>query len=169
MALSATIASSITATLSQDSTLAITTDVVASGSSSFPTLTQTLTDGTGAGQATKWYRSYRTLATVTSENLDLSGSLLDPFGATLSFTGIKAIVVAVVAPDGTKSVTIGGAASNPFIGPFSAGGTLNIPYNQVLINPNAAGWGVTAATADILKVYNPGASTITYCIWIVGI
>ena len=169
MALSATIASSITATLTQDSTLAVTTDVVASGTASFPTLTQTLTDGTGAAQADKWYRSYRTLAGTTAENLDLSGSLLDPFGNTLSFTGIKSIAVAVVSPDGTKSVTIGGAASNPFIGPLSAAGTLSVPYSVVLNNPNAAGWGVTAATADILRVYNPGASSIIYCIWIVGI
>ena len=51
MALSATIASSITATLTQDSTLAVTTDVVASGTASFPTLTQTLTDGTGDRRA----------------------------------------------------------------------------------------------------------------------
>lgn len=169
MALSATIASSITATLTQDSTLAVTTDVVASGSSSFPTLTLTLTDGTGAAQANKWYRSYRTLGATTAENLDLSGSLLDPFGNTLAFTGIKSIAVAVVAPDGTKSVTIGGAASNPFIGPLSAAGTLNVPYSVVLNNPNSAGWLVTAATADQFRVYNPGAASVIYCIWIVGI
>jgi len=169
MALSATIASSITSTLTQDSTLAVTTDVVSSGTSSFPTLTVTLTDGTGAAQANKWYRSYRTLTATTAENLDLAGSLLDPFGNTLTFTGIKSIAIAVVSPDGTKSVTIGGAASNPFIGPFSASGTLSVPYSVVLNNPNAAGWTVTAATADQFRVYNPGASTIIYCVWIVGI
>ena len=80
-----------------DSTLCNTTDQITSGSASFPTLTRTIANGTGAGQCNKWYRSYRTLAAGAADNLDLAGSLLDPFGNTLTFTGIKYIAIALVA------------------------------------------------------------------------
>lgn len=169
MALSLLRTLTLSGTLTNDSTLCITTDQVTSGSNSFPTLTRTISDGTGAGQCNKWYRSYRTLTAGSADNLDLAGSLLDPFGNTLTFTGIKYIAIALVAAsaNGTNKLTVGNG-TNPFVGPFSASGTIDVYDALELYHPGASGWAVTAGTGDILKVNNGGASSITYCILIAG-
>lgn len=169
MTLSLTRSLTVQGTLTNDSTICITTDAVTSGTNSFPTLSRTITDGTGAGQCNKWYRAYRTLAAGTADNLDLAGSLLDPFGNTLTFTGIKYIAIALVAAsaNGTNKLTVGNA-TNPFVGPFSAAGTIDIFDSLELYHPGASGWTVTAGTGDILKINNPGAASVTYCILIAG-
>ena len=169
MTLSLTRSLTVQGTLTNDSTICITTDAVTSGTNSFPTLSRTITDGTGAGQCNKWYRSYRTLAAGTADNLDLAGSLLDPFGSTLTFTGVKYIAIALVAAsaNGTNKLTVGNA-TNPFVGPFSSAGTIDIYDSLELYHPGASGWAVTAGTADILKINNPGAASVTYCILIAG-
>jgi hypothetical protein len=169
MTLSLTRSLTVQGTLTNDSTICITTDAVTSGTNSFPTLSRTITDGTGAGQCNKWYRAYRTLAAATADNLDLAGSLLDPFGSTLTFTGIKYIAIALVAAsaNGTNKLTVGNA-TNPFVGPFSSAGTIDIYDSLELYHPGASGWAVTAGTGDILKINNPGAASVTYCILIAG-
>lgn len=152
-----------------DSTLCNTTDQITSGSASFPTLTRTIANGTGAGQCNKWYRSYRTLAAGAADNLDLAGSLLDPFGNTLTFTGVKYVAIALISDsvNGTNKLTVGNA-TNPWVGPMGATGTVDVFDALELYHPGASGWAVTAATADILKINNGGAASITYCILIAG-
>jgi len=130
------------------------------------------TDGAGANQANKIWSDIRTLAASANEDLDLNGATLtDALGQALAFTKVKAlIVVADVA--NTNQVVIGGAASNGFISPFGSatdkvkldpGGML------VLVNPSAAGYGVTAATADLLRIANGGAGTsVNYTIFVIG-
>ena len=167
MTLSITRTKSISASLTNDSSICITTDQITSGSNSLPNLTRTIGDGTGAGQANKWYRGYRTLAAGAADNLDLAGSLTDPFGNTLTFTGIKYIAIALVSPDGTKKLTVGNG-TNPFNGPLSSAGTVDVLDEQEFYHPGASGWTVTAGTGDILKINNPGASSVTYCILIAG-
>lgn len=159
----------IQGTLTNDSTLCITTDQITSGSNSFPALTRTITDGTGAAQCNKYYRSYRTLTAGSADNLDLAGSLTDPFGATLTFTGIKYLVIALISAsnNGTNKLTVGNA-TNPWVGPMGATGTIDVYDALELYHPGASGWAVTAGTGDILKINNPGASPITYCILIAG-
>ena len=130
------------------------------------------TDGTGANQAQKLFTDQRTLAASANESLDLSGVLQDVFGATLTFTKIKAILVKA-AEGNTNNVVVGGAASNGWVGPFGdttdtvavkPGGTV------MFVAPDANGYAVTAGTADQLKVANSGAGTgVTYDIVIVGV
>jgi hypothetical protein len=169
MPLSLTRSLTVQGTFTNDSSICITTDAVTSGSNSFPTLTRTITDGTGAGQCNKWYRAYRTLAAGAADNLDLAGSLLDPFGNTLTFTGIKYIAIALISAsaNGTNKLTIGNA-TNPWIGPMGASGTIDVFDALELYHPGTSGWAVTAATGDILKINNGGAASITYCILIAG-
>jgi hypothetical protein len=130
------------------------------------------TDGAGADQAQKLFTDQRTLAASANESLDLAGGLTDAFGATLTLTKVKALLIK--AADGnTNNVVVGGAASNGWVGPFGdvsdtvavkPGGTL------LLVAPNAAGYAVTAGTGDILQVANSGAGTgVTYDIVIVGV
>lgn len=134
--------------------------------------TQQFTDGIGAGQAQKIFTDTRTLGASGTENLDLNGVLADAFGTLLAFTKVKALVVKA-APGNTNDVLVGGAAANGFVAPFGdatdfvkvkPGGVL------VLVAPDANGYTVTPATADLLKITNSAAGTgVTYDIAIVGI
>lgn len=126
--------------------------------------------GTALGQADKVYAASNTLAASATANLDLAGSLLDPFGATLTFGHVNVIRIEASASN-VNDVCFGGAASNGFVGPFAdptdvtcvkPGGVL------MLVNPGV-GWAVTAGTGDLLKTANSGGTTgVTYKILIIG-
>ena len=129
-------------------------------------------DGTGADQAQKLWTDQRTLGVSATEDLDLSGGVVDVFGTSLAFTKVKALVIKAAAGN-TNDVVVGGAASNGLVTFFGAatdkvkvkpGGTL------VLIAPDANGYAVTAATGDLLRVGNSAAGTsVTYDITVIGV
>jgi len=126
--------------------------------------------GTSTGQANKMFSDERQIAAGSSENLDLAGGLSDPFGVALTFTKIKAImVIADAANDGL--ISIGGAASNAFVGPFAdATDIVKLAAGEMLLITNlGAGWTVTASTGDILKVANSGAAQGSYKIVLIGV
>ena len=129
-----------------------------------------LANGTAASQADMIFSDERTLAASATENLDLAGSLAGAFGATLTFAKVKAIMVIADAGN-TNDVVIGGAASNAFVGPFGANThTVAVePGGVFLIAHSGAGWTVTAATGDLLKMTNSAGTTgVTYKIVIIG-
>lgn len=166
-------ATSITAKVSVkiDAELANSLDI---GSVVYPLsygITKILTDGTGADQAKEMFSDTRTIAASGTDDIDLSGVLLDAFGNTLLFTRIKALIIEAAAGN-TNDVVVGGAASNGFITPFGAS-TDKVKVKpggvMVLIAPDATAYAVTAATADLLRVANGGAGTsVTYNIILVG-
>lgn len=131
-----------------------------------------LGDGNGANQANQVFHDSRTLAASASEELDLAGGLTNGLGATVTFTKIKALLIRASSGN-TNDVLVGGAAANGFIAPFGdatdvikvkPGGTL------FLAAPDAAGYAVTAATGDLLKVANSAAgSGVTYEIVLIGV
>lgn len=129
------------------------------------------TTGAGARQANLVFADRRTLAASATEDLDLDGGLTDPFGGALVFKRIKAILIQAAAAN-TNDVIVGGAASNGFVGPFGAAAhTMAVkPGGMLMIAaPTAAGWPVTASTADLLKVANSGGGTgVTYDVILVG-
>lgn len=130
------------------------------------------TNGTGANQANTAFSDRRTLLASASENLDLNGVLQTAFGTTLALTKIKFIQV-YADPSNINDVLVGGAATNAASSFFNAStDTLRIkPGGSVsLTAPDANGYGITAATADILKIANSGAGTpVTYTINIIGV
>lgn len=131
---------------------------------------KSLTPGTATGQNDLLFDDKRTIALSSSENLDLNGVLLDAFGNTLTFVHVKGICV-VADTGNTNDVVVGGAASNTFIGPFGAAThTVAVkPGETLLVTNAAAGWVVTPATADLLKIANSGAGTsVLYSIMIWG-
>lgn len=143
------------------------------GSVTYPanyTYNMLLTDGTGANQAKQIWTDTRTLTASSTENLDLSGTLVNALGVTLVFTKIKAVIV--VADSGnTNNVNVGGAASNTMllfgdptdIVPVRPGGMF------ALTAPDSTAYAVTAATGDILKVANSSSGTsVTYTIIVIG-
>ena len=69
------------------------------------------TYGTGAGQAKDVFFDRRTLAASGSEDLDLAGGITNAFGATITFTKIRALAIKAAATN-ANNVLMGGAASN---------------------------------------------------------
>lgn len=125
--------------------------------------------GTGNGNADLLYAAQRQLAPATSETLDLAGVLSDAFGATLIIAKVKAIYIRG-ADANSGNIEVGGAAANAFIGPLKDVTDIAVVQpGGVWLNvaPNA-GWTVTPATGDLLKVNNPGAAAGTYDIIVVG-
>lgn len=142
------------------------------GAAGVPSLPVSLTFGTGSGQANWAYYASRTVATVTADNLDLSGSLTDGLGNTINATRLKLLVVAISSPDGTKTLRIGprgvSNAAQLNYGGVAATDYVAITQWHVLYEP-VAGYTITAGTADILGLFNPGAGSVTYSILMAGI
>lgn len=136
-----------------------------------------MASGTSTNQANLSFHDTRSLNAESSETLDLTGSLVDALGRTLTFTAIKAIFIRAKAAN-TLTIEIGNAASNPFKGPFYADDgevepterpviTRLAPGQAMLLTAPASGWPVSGA--DQLKVNNPSAgASSTYDIVIIG-
>jgi hypothetical protein len=130
-----------------------------------------LTSGTGANQADKVWSDTRTLAASGTENLDLAGVLVDAFGATITFVKVKAMLIRA-ASGNTNDVLVGGHATTAFVNWVSDPTDVVVVKPGglfLLVAPNAAGYGVTAATGDLLKVTNSAGTTgVTYDVAILG-
>lgn len=131
-----------------------------------------LLDGAGAGQANKAWHDQRTLALSSNEDLDLAGSLQDAFGNTITFTKIKAIIVAAAEGNG-DDITVGGASSNAMVN-FVGDATDKIKVRPgglfVIACGDAAAYAVTAGTGDLLNIANEdGAASATYDIFVIGV
>lgn len=131
-----------------------------------------LTTGNGANQGNLVFSDQRTLAASATEDLDLNGtSLQDAFGANIAFTRVRALIVRA-SPNNVNNVVVGGAATNGFIAPFGAAAhTVSVRPGGVLclLAPDATGYLVTAATADLLRIGNSGGgSAVDYDIIIIG-
>lgn len=133
--------------------------------------TITLTDGSGANQASQVWGDTRSLAASTSEELDLNGSLTNGLGATVSFTRIVAIIIKSASTNG-DTITVGGASSNawePWAG--ATGDEIKIRPGGflALAAPDATGLAVTASTADLLKILNDDSgAAASYDILLIG-
>jgi hypothetical protein len=131
-----------------------------------------LGNGTGANQANEIWADTRTIAASGTEDIDLNGGVSDIFGTAIAFTKIKALIV-VADPTNVNDVVIGGAASNAVSTIFGATThTQKVkPGGMVaIVAPDANGYGLTAGTADLLKVANSGAgSGVNYTIIVVGV
>jgi hypothetical protein len=127
--------------------------------------------GTGLSQADLVHRIVNgTIAASANTDLDLAGSFAGMLGTT-TFARVKAVIL--TAPDtNTNNVVMGAAATNTWVGPFGAAThTVSCPPGGCIpfINPTAAGWPVTATTADLLRLANSGAgSAVTYSLLLIG-
>lgn len=142
------------------------------GKGNLPARTRTFTSGTGNNQVDKFHLSQRTLTATTFDLLDLSGVLTDYKGVAITFSKIKRVYIAIVSPDGTKSLRIG-PQNQANAGQFGWGGTGATVYQTIYTDWDDyfpyAGHTVTAGTGDIYPVYNPGASSVTYALLIAGL
>ncbi|WP_375414631.1 hypothetical protein [uncultured Bradyrhizobium sp.] len=133
-----------------------------------PTEDFLLASGTGPGAADIAFSDKRTLASNTSENLDLTGTLTDSFGVVIAAVKVKAIEIHADKTN-TTNLTIGGAASNGFKGPFNdiTDAIVLGPDDRFVIS-SAVGWTVTAGTGDLLKVANATGASAGYRVKIIA-
>jgi hypothetical protein len=126
--------------------------------------------GTGDFQGNAWYIDSRTVSATSNDNINLSS--LAYYGTTYSLTKLKYLYVCISEPNGTKSLRVGPQnVSNA--AQLAWGGTGSTVYDTVHTGRDwehpFAGWDVTATSADVLGIYNPGAGSVTYGIWIIGL
>lgn len=141
------------------------------GQGVLPSLLSAYTYGTGTAQVNAFYAASRTVAATTFDLINLTTTTA-ALGTTFSLTKLKFLLVAVQSPDGTKSLRVG-PQNQSNAAQLWFGGTGATVYDTVFTyrvweNPYA-GYTVTASTGDILPIYNPGASSVTYGIWILGL
>lgn len=135
------------------------------------TKSQAFTNGTGADQANMVWSDQRTISASGTDDLDLSGSLTNAFGTTISFTSIKGIIV-YAASGNTNDVLVGGDGSAPLAEWVSDTSDVLVvkPGGMfALMNPAANGYAVTNSTADVLQIANSSSGTsVTYDIILIG-
>lgn len=161
----------VTGNLSVSSTASETvTNGLASGTLG-PSLSVSLafTNGTGT-TAIQYVFSYsETLAISTPRTWTLS-ALTDSLGRSVPFAKVRSIVIANLATVDGYTITVGGAASNPWLAPFAdVSDKLKVPAGGclVLAAPLATAFAVTASSSDQLKL-DPGANAVAYKILISG-
>lgn len=135
-------------------------------------LLQNFNDGTTANKFDRFYMAERTVATGANDDIDLTGSLTDVFGNTISAVELVGLIVLnkpvdLSAAQNTTNLTIGGG-SNPVTGGFLGGTTPTIgpilPGGLfAMMNPGAAGMGAIAGgSADILRIANSAGASAKY-------
>lgn len=128
---------------------------------------KTLANGTANGEADKAWRDDRTLASNTSEDLDLAGSLTDELGAAVVFAEVCAILIEAD-EDNTTNLTIGGATAEAQLFFAAAGDKAILKPGDFLLAYSKTGWAITATTADGLKVANASGAAANYSIHLIG-
>ena len=125
------------------------------------------TPGTGNSQLDKVFHDVRTLDAAADESLDLAGSLVDSFGAAITFVKLKVLLIRNLSA--TQTLTIGNGA-NPFLSWVGAAAhTVTIPpKGMLLLVAPLAGFAVTADTGDILKIANSATNPCDYQIVLAG-
>lgn len=129
------------------------------------------TNGTGAaGTADLIYFSQLTIAASSSTSLDLSGSLTDVFGSTISMARLKVLYISHLTTTTASSITVGNA-TNP-VNLFSAATTTISIRNGGLMaygDTGATGVAITGGSSDQLKIANAdGSATATVALVAVG-
>lgn len=130
-----------------------------------------LPHGTGANQADVSFSDQRTLAASATEDLDLTGTLIDAFSKAVTFARIKVLLV-MAAPTNAHDVVVGGALANAFVNWVGAAtDTVRVRPGGLLLlaATDAIGYPVTPDTGDALRMGNAGAgSQVVYEIVLIG-
>jgi hypothetical protein len=159
-----------TGSYEKDTDLSSAVESYSIGSNDLDAISHEFTNGTGNNQANTIWSDERTLANGGTDSLDLAGGLTDVFGSTLTFTKIKAILIDIDAPDGTKALRVGPrSVANAFTGPWGdASDFITVTRTYYQVEPYS-GWTVTAGTGDLLVVNNNSGVSVTYRIVLLGL
>jgi hypothetical protein len=156
--------------LTSTSDLSSVFDNLGIGQGNFDAINNTLSDGTGNNQAQSWAHDEITIATTANADLDLT-AMTNNFGA-VAFSKIKFLLIDIDSPDGTKAVRVGPQnVTNGWQGPWGGVGATVYQevFTQMLLVHPYAGWTVTNSSADILRINNPTAGSVTLRYLIIGL
>lgn len=160
-------------TLKLDAKLLSSVALAAGGFADLPVLldlSAQLANGTSANQASQIYSASGTLAGSATANIDLAGSLVNAFGATITFTKIKLLVLrAAAANNVANNLQLTRPASNGFVWFLAGGDGFYLAPGAFALWFDPVGVAVTASTGDLLTLTNgAGTNTIAYDLLIVG-
>lgn len=188
--MASTLTASIKGTITHTHTSVLTASSPAETLSMF--LTNSFASGTGVNKADLVWTNLRSLATATSETIDLydlaisgGAAQLDALGLTFASLSLKGLAIQIVdsaglqitTPTAGESLKIGGEGSAAsFQTMFHVSGTLSDTAGMVIppggaimvFAPSAIGYVLADTTNHLLKIANAGAATIYYKIWILG-
>ena len=134
----------------------------------FRTPALTFADGSGAGQANRVYTNSATMTIAASGTLsiDLSGSVTDAFGNTLTLTKLRALLIEHLTTTTSTNITVGGGA-NPIFGSKLSGLEINNGDHMLFTCKN--GYTITGGSADTLRIVNAdGTNQATVRISVLG-
>lgn len=156
-------------TLTDAGTLSSVVERIRTGAGGMPDIERSLTTGTGANQGNKLWYQERSILTTANDDLDLT-ALTDRKGIALNFSKIKWAILAIVAPATTKKLIFKGSnATNPVaLWKGSALDDEDVFDLAVHVN-NVDGWTVTNAASDVLRLHNPGLTTVVYQLFLSGV
>jgi hypothetical protein len=127
-------------------------------------------NGAGLNQANLIFQDRLTVTAAGEQLLDLT-ALTDSLGGSVAFARIKAIYLVNRSVTAGDNLQLGGTVSNGlstlYVG-TNAGQLIGPGGIALLVNPSAAGWAVTAASADILRIGNPGTNSIDCDLVLIG-
>jgi hypothetical protein len=135
-----------------------------------------LTTGTGNGQGNQWACQQRVLAATTFDLLNLQDAALglkNDMGQPIQLVKVKFFALAILSHDGTKKLQIGPQGqSNAWPGWWQAvtANFYDVEY-WFIGKGNDSGNGLGPAitpTTNILPVFNPTGSPITYAVLVGG-
>lgn len=128
-----------------------------------------LANGTGANQADRVFTDTRTVTTGATDSLDVAGSLVDAFGATITMARVKAIYIKSASTN-TTDLQFARPASNgvPLFSAVSDAIVIKPDGVFLWAAPDATAIPVTAGTADLFSVINGAGASAVYDIVIVG-
>lgn len=126
-----------------------------------------LLNGTGNTQADLAFVDARTLASNTTEDLDLAGVLTNALGSVLTMVEVVAVLIVSRAAN-TTNLTIGAATAEAQLWFGAAGDTEVIKPGGFSFHYAPAGWTITATTADDLKIANATGAAATYDVIVIG-
>jgi hypothetical protein len=127
--------------------------------------------GTGAQQCNQvWEDNDGQIAASGTANIDLSSATTtDDYGDPVAFTALKYVRIQNTSSNLGTTLRIGGG-TNAWAGPLGATNTYDLKPGEVQwIDLTAAGWAVTAGTADILRIQNlDGVNAAKYAVHLAG-
>lgn len=136
------------------------------GTPTLPAWNLTFTNGTGSYQANKHFRKKLTINNASSTTIDLMAAVNER-GDTITFSKVKRLWLRLRDPATTIKATVGNASTNSFAGFLSVSSCTFDVHDKFEITSPIDGWTVDATHKD-LKIANPGATTITVDISVIG-
>lgn len=167
---SATFGLGLTATLRTVNSDNAWPDVYQLGSAQLPAWSLVLADGSGANKAQKHYHRAHTIAASDSVTIDLNAAVTESLG-TLDFASIKTVLIRLRSPAAGKKVVIGNVTNqwNPWMADANGSPHTTLTedvYDLLFRTCPVDAWTVPGAA--VLKISNPGASSVIVDVSLTG-